>query len=44
MQLRRLEHDNDRGDPLRGDEFREEDFPGAEKGNAGWIGGELKHE
>lgn len=27
VQLRRLEHDNDRGDALRGIEFREEDFP-----------------
>jgi acetyl-CoA synthetase len=27
VQLRRLEHDNDRGDALRGDEYREEDFP-----------------
>ncbi len=27
VQLRRLEHDNDRGDALRGTEFREEDFP-----------------
>lgn len=27
VQLRRLEHDNDRGDALRGVEFREEDFP-----------------
>jgi acetyl-CoA synthetase len=27
VQLRRLEHDNDRTDPLRGQEFREEDFP-----------------
>jgi acetyl-CoA synthetase len=27
VQLRRLEHDNDRGDPLRGKEFREEEFP-----------------
>src|SRR5260221_7035884 len=27
VQLRRLEHENDRGDPLRGQEFREEDFP-----------------
>jgi acetyl-CoA synthetase len=26
VQLRRLEHDNDRGDALRGVEFREEDF------------------
>ena len=27
VQLRRLEHDNDRSDALRGIEFREEDFP-----------------
>jgi acetyl-CoA synthetase len=27
VQLRRLEHDNDRSDALRGVEFREEDFP-----------------
>ncbi|WP_315832157.1 AMP-binding protein [Bradyrhizobium prioriisuperbiae] len=27
VQLRRLEHDNDRSDKLRGQEFREEDFP-----------------
>ena len=27
VQLRRLEHDNDRSDALRGHEFREEDFP-----------------
>jgi acetyl-CoA synthetase len=27
VQLRRLESDNDRDDPLRGREFREEDFP-----------------
>ncbi len=27
VQLRRLEHDNDRNDRLRGNEFREEDFP-----------------
>lgn len=27
LQLRRLERDDDRGDPLRGREFREEDFP-----------------
>lgn len=27
VQLRRLEHDNDRTDVLRGQEFREEDFP-----------------
>ena len=27
VQLRRLERDNDRDDPLRGREFREEDFP-----------------
>jgi acetyl-CoA synthetase len=27
VQLRRLEHENDRGDALRGQEYREEDFP-----------------
>jgi acetyl-CoA synthetase len=27
VQLRRLEHDNDRGNSLRGEEFREENFP-----------------
>src|SRR5665213_4558613 len=27
VQLRRLEHENDRKDSLRGQEFREEDFP-----------------
>jgi acetyl-CoA synthetase len=27
VQLRRLEHDNNRDDALRGREFREEDFP-----------------
>jgi acetyl-CoA synthetase len=27
VQLRRLEHDNDRADSLRGQEFREEEFP-----------------
>ena len=31
LQLRRLEHDNDRGDPLRGKEFREEEFPELQK-------------
>jgi acetyl-CoA synthetase len=31
VQLRRLEHDNDRGDPLRGLEFREEEFPELQK-------------
>src|SRR3954449_13026383 len=31
VQLRRLEHDNDRGDALRGHEFREEDFPELQK-------------
>jgi acetyl-CoA synthetase len=31
VQLRRLEHDNDRGDMLRGREFREEDFPELQK-------------
>ena len=31
VQLRRLEHENDRSDPLRGTEFREEDFPELQK-------------
>jgi acetyl-CoA synthetase len=31
VQLRRLEHDNDRADTLRGHEFREEDFPELQK-------------
>ncbi len=31
VQLRRLERDNDRGDPFRGKEFREEDFPELQK-------------
>ena len=31
VQLRRLEHDNDRGNALRGEEFREEDFPELQK-------------
>ncbi len=31
VQLRRLEHDNDRDDALRGIEFREEDFPELQK-------------
>jgi acetyl-CoA synthetase len=31
VQLRRLEHDNDRGDTLRGREFREEEFPELQK-------------
>src|SRR5246500_3575687 len=31
VQLRRLEHDNTRDDPLRGAEFREEDFPELQK-------------
>jgi acetyl-CoA synthetase len=31
VQLRRLEHDNDRGDVLRGREFREEEFPELQK-------------
>jgi acetyl-CoA synthetase len=35
VQLRRLEHENDRGDPLRGKEFREEDFPELQKIRAG---------
>lgn len=32
VQLRRLEHDNDRKDPMRGHEFREEDFPELQAG------------
>jgi acetyl-CoA synthetase len=31
VQLRRLEHDNDRADPLRGQEFREDEFPELQK-------------
>jgi acetyl-CoA synthetase len=31
VHLRRLEHENDRDDPLRGKEFREEDFPELQK-------------
>jgi acetyl-CoA synthetase len=31
VQLRRLEHDNNRGDALRGQEHREEDFPELQK-------------
>jgi acetyl-CoA synthetase len=31
VQLRRLEHDNDRNDSLRGTEFREEEFPELQK-------------
>jgi len=31
VQLRRLEHDNNRGDTLRGREFREEEFPELQK-------------
>jgi acetyl-CoA synthetase len=31
VQLRRLEHDNDRNNALRGEEFREEDFPELQK-------------
>ena len=31
VQLRRLEHDNNRDDALRGKEFREEDFPELQK-------------
>jgi acetyl-CoA synthetase len=31
VQLRRLEHDNNRDDALRGEEFREEDFPELQK-------------
>jgi acetyl-CoA synthetase len=31
VQLRRLEHDNNREDALRGKEYREEDFPELQK-------------
>lgn len=31
VQLRRLEHDDNRGDPLRGREFREDEFPELQK-------------
>jgi acetyl-CoA synthetase len=31
VQLRRLERENDRDNPLRGREFREEDFPEIQK-------------
>lgn len=31
VQLRRLEHDNDRNNSLRGEEYREEDFPELQK-------------
>ena len=31
VQLRRLEHDNNRDDPLRGREFREDEFPELQK-------------
>ena len=31
VQLRRFEHDNNRGDPLRGREFREDEFPELQK-------------
>jgi acetyl-CoA synthetase len=31
VQLRRLEQENDREDALRGEEFREEDFPELQK-------------
>ena len=34
VQLRRLEHDNDRKDALRGQEFREEDFPELQAGQS----------
>jgi acetyl-CoA synthetase len=35
VQLRRLEHDDDRGNSLRGEEFREEDFPELQKVRSG---------
>jgi acetyl-CoA synthetase len=34
VQLRRLEHDNDRQSSLRGEEFREEDFPELQRDRA----------
>jgi len=37
VQLRRLEHDNVRDDPLRGAEFREEDFPDLQEGAVGRV-------
>src|SRR3954471_258687 len=38
VQLRRLEHDNDRSDALRGQEFREEQFPELQTvRSAGWV-------
>ena len=41
VHLRRLEHDNNRGDALRGQEFREEDFPELQKDTVSRIDGEL---
>lgn len=38
VQLRRLEHDDDRSDALRGAEFREEDFPELQTGRHGPTG------
>ena len=35
VHLRRLEHENDRADSLRGQEFREEDFPELQAGRPG---------
>ena len=35
VHLRRLEHEDDRSDALRGQEFREEDFPELQAGRAG---------
>jgi acetyl-CoA synthetase len=37
VQLRRLEHDDDRNDPLRGSEFREEDFPELQKAQSAGV-------
>jgi acetyl-CoA synthetase len=39
VQLRRLEHDNNRDDALRGQEFREEDFPELQKVRSAGSGG-----
>ncbi|HKH00963.1 MAG TPA: AMP-dependent synthetase, partial [Bradyrhizobium sp.] len=44
VQLRRLEHDDNRIDPLRGKEFREEDFRELQKPQPAGVGGELINE
>ena len=37
VQLRRLEHDNNRDDALRGQEFREDEFPELQKVRAAGL-------